>query len=191
MWNVNVIEQVLRGRAVMFLFPSSCRVRQRREGSWDNGGGSGVGDSVCMCVFYSVCSRYECLDLCVSRELYWKEGNEYWLKLNAHNLIIENVNCSVNCIILFVHLHVCQWLHSYVFISHDAKMGAIFTHASTSTVKLLPPRLYHLHIIHVFFPRPLCVCFFLSSVFLLQPVVVSILVERQCGSELGGGCSQG
>lgn len=51
----------------MFLFPSSCRARQRREGSWDNGGGSGVGD--CVCVFYSVCSRYECLDRCVSREV--------------------------------------------------------------------------------------------------------------------------
>lgn len=62
----------------MFLFPSSCQARQRREGSWDNGGGSGVGDClcvltrvcVCVCAPYSVCSRYECVDLYASRELY-------------------------------------------------------------------------------------------------------------------------
>lgn len=38
----------------MFLFPSSCQARQRREGSWDNGGGSGVGIArVCVC--FTVC----------------------------------------------------------------------------------------------------------------------------------------
>lgn len=70
-------------------------------------------------------------------------------------------------------------------------MAAVVTHAYTSTVKLLSPHLFHLHITHGFFPSPLCVCFFSPSVFLLQTVVVSILVEKQCGRELGGECSQG
>lgn len=69
--------------------------------------------------------------------------------------------------------------------------AAVFTQAYTSAVNLLSPRLFHLHVIHGFFPLSSLCFFFLPSAFLLQTVVVSILVERQCGSELGGECSQG
>lgn len=62
--NVNVIEQVLQGRAVMFLFPSACRARQRRESSWDNGGRF-MGGEVCVCIFFIVCVAGVSAKICV------------------------------------------------------------------------------------------------------------------------------
>lgn len=173
MWNVNVIEQVLRGRAVMFLFPSSCRARQRREGSWDNGGGSGVGESVCVCV----CCRCMCLVLWVSREAYWEERNEYWFRINAHNL--HSSKCQLHCEWYFLYF---GWLQSPC-TQHDAKYGSC-RHSDI--------HLYCQSVIASFVPFTHHSCFFLSvlsvcsslSVFLLQTVVVSILVEMQCGSEV-------
>lgn len=52
----------------MFLFPSSCRARQRREGSWDNGGGSGVGDCVCVRVCFILCVAGMSAEICVYPE---------------------------------------------------------------------------------------------------------------------------
>lgn len=145
---------------------------------------------VCVCVFYTVCSRYECLDLCVSREVYWEEGNEYWLRINAPNLLIENVNCTVNGINVFVHLHVFQCLDSPC-VKHDAKYGSR-PHSCTHLLSSCYHLVCSIYTSFMIFSPVLCVCLFLFlSVFLLQTVVVSILVERQCGSELGGECSQG
>lgn len=142
---------------------------------------------VCVCERCTVCSRYEYLDLCVSREVYWVEGNEYWLRINAHNLLIENVNCTVNGI--FVQLHVFQWLHSPC-VQHDAKYGSLphpcIHLCRQAVITSFVPFTHHSCF---FFSPVLCVCVSVSLQFFSCRLSLCQYLLR--GSELGGECSRG